>query len=244
MVLSLAATLAALPSFACAQMPGRIEWSIDHAERRDDGKVQFTLMVREGRSQNIHSHPVALDSLAGLAAEQLRGRRGPVRFAVREDAGTLDCSGAAGSGEGEGACSFAGNPSFVAALESQGFGHADDRQLLSLAMMNVGLPMFAEVARQGYRGAIVADVIRLREHGVGLDMLREVSALGYRLPALGALADMRDHGVTTDYIRSVMANGLGKLSPQELIDLRDHGVMPDYVAEVRRTAFRTPASAS
>ena len=237
LILSLAAAIAALPSFACAQMPGRLEWSIDHGERPSDGKVQFTLMHRDGRNQSIDSHPVDLATLNGLSPDQLRGRRGPVHFTIKEDAGTLDCSGTAGSGEGDGSCSFAGNQGFVAELERQGFGRADEQQLFSLTMMDIGLPMFAEVARQGYRGASVADVIRLREHGVGLDMLREVGALGYKLPTLGALADLRDHGVTTDYIRAVMANGLGKLSPEELIDLRDHGVMPDYVAQVRRNGL-------
>ena len=87
LILSLPAAIAALPSFACAQMPGRLEWSIDHGERPSDGKVQFTLMYREGRNQSIHSHPVDLSTLNGLVPDQLSGRRGPVRLRVMEEAG-------------------------------------------------------------------------------------------------------------------------------------------------------------
>ena len=233
---SLAASLAACGPAVSQPASTPVEWSISAERDRSDEKVQFTLLQREGRSQNIHSYPIDPAAL-GLTRAQIEGSRAPVRFALDRGTGRLDCDGTAGRERGEGSCRFTPDAALMAKLEQDGFGRASDRQLMSMAMMDIRPEFFEEVRRQGYRDATLADVIRLREHGVGLDMLREVAALGYKLPSLGALADMRDHGVTPDYIRQVMANGLSNLSPQELIDLRDHGVTPTYVAEMRRHGY-------
>lgn len=206
-------------------------WEIRPGQTTETVRIQ----LRERNSSSGFS--IGVDRLEGLTADQRSGAGGPVKFAVRRDAGTFTFEGVFRSGVGGGTYTFAPSATFPAELVKRGFARPTPADQLALARHDVGFAFLDELTTQSYPKPTLPLLVRAGQHGVGLDYLRGMGAAGYRVGALETLIELRDHGVTPDYIRELAANGYKGLSAQELRRARDHGVSADYVKEMRALGY-------
>ena len=188
------------------------------------------LSMRHGRSQSGRSVPIT--ALEGLTSAQLSAG-GPVRFAIRRDAGAFAFEGTARDGVAAGVCSFTPSPTFGAELAKRGVNGLTPEDQLQLARHDVGLALVDELRTQKYATPSVADLVKAGQHGVHVEYVRGMGALGYATGTLEPLIKLRDHGVTPDYAKALASLGYAKLPIDQLQRARDHGVTPDYVQGMR-----------
>ena len=237
----------AAPGSAAEAEAGRLDvsWSIEaDAGQRAKDRVQFALTRRTANSRWTHSNTRPLADFPGLTAAQLATDSGmPVSFRFQRDAGTILCEGAVRRWRGTGDCSFQAGAGFAEALAERGHGRADESQLFSFALYDIGYAFLDELKRQGYARATVADLVRGADHGVDLAYLKAMGEKGYRVGSLAALSNMRDHGVTPDYVFELARLGVGDLSADEVVRLRDHGVTADYLGALKGLGYSGLAAA-
>jgi beta-lactamase regulating signal transducer with metallopeptidase domain len=209
---------------------GSGSWSL--APSQKPGEVY--LEMREGRSNS--GMTVALSLLEGLTESQLAGS-GPVKFAVRRDAGTFAFEGTVRDGHGGGTYSFTANQAFPAELEKRGIGRPTASEQYEMARHDVGLALADELATRGYARPTVAELVKAGHHGVRADYVREMADLGYAVGTIEALITLRDHGVTPGFARGLAAQGFTKIPVDELRRVRDHGVTPDFIAELKALGY-------
>jgi hypothetical protein len=208
------------------------QWLI---EVKTNGEAQLQLTMRYtnegGRpSNNNTGFRVPFDQLVGLSRDQAMAASGNVvQFQLKRDAGTFNFEGWFKAGNGAGHFTFTPNSSFASELTRQGFARATDKQLLRLALSDIGFALINELRAQGYEPFTLDQLVRMGEHGVRPDYVLGLKSLGYTLKSTDELIRMRDHGVTLDFIRDLSGMGYTNMSPAELVKTRDHGVTPDYI---------------
>jgi beta-lactamase regulating signal transducer with metallopeptidase domain len=224
--LAAAATQSAQDRLTLDGQPGT--WEIRPGETEDT--VHLRLTERDSSS----GFTIAADRLEGLSRAQRSGSEGgPVRFAIRRDAGTFTFEGLFRSGVGGGTFTFALNPAFPDALVKRGLARPTPADQLALARSDIGFAFLDELTTQGYPKPDLALLVRAGQHGAGLDYLRGMASSGYRVGSLESLINLRDHGITPDYIRALAAEGYKGLPVDGLLRARDHGISPDYVRQMR-----------
>jgi hypothetical protein len=192
----------------------------------DPGRLE--LQFRNGRT-SLRPAPT---ELTGLSPD------GPVRFALKREAGTFQLDGSFRGGQGAGHFDFTLDPAFAAALRKRGLEAPSPRQQISLALADVGPVFLDELDRLGYQRPNLDQLVRLAEHGVRLDYLRGLTSLGYKFDSVDRLIKLRDHGVTVEFIRGLDALGYRQIPAEELIRVRDHGVSTKFIEEVRALGHR------
>lgn len=232
-LLALAAAMGAVAVAAIAgETPGRIEWRVQDNDV-PAGEVDLQLTHRRDRNVTSYGRGTPLADLQGLTAAQLGSPDAQVvRFRLARDAGAFDCQGSAMRETGSGVCDFVPGRAFAERLAAAGMGRADDGQLLSLAMADVGADYLDELRRQRYATPSVDELVRAAHHGVSLRYLKEMDAVGYRRPKLSDLVTLRDHGVNARYVEGLKAAGYGDLPVEQVRRLRDHGVSTSFMKEM------------
>jgi beta-lactamase regulating signal transducer with metallopeptidase domain len=205
-------------------------WAVQPSDKT--GEVYFEM--RQQHSSNGHSTP--LSQLDGLTAAQMQAG-GPVKFALRRDAGTFTCEGIFREGVGGGTFTYAANPAFGDELAKRGVNRPNALQQFEMAKSDVSLTLVDDLKTQGYQTPAVDELVQAGQHGVNGRYVREMGALGYKVGTIGALITMHDHGVSPDYVQGMLAEGLPKMTAEELVRTRDHGVTPDYVRALRDFGF-------
>ena len=226
--LSAAVVTYAVQPAAVAQVPDRLDWTIEAAGPNDPGKVQFSIGYRRARGSSQWSNTTDLSELAGLTAAQLAGDAVPVRFQLVREAGRFDCEGVARRGRGTDDCGFTPDPAFAAALARNNIGAPDREQSYGLALARVSIAMVEELRRQGYRTPGPGDLVGAGIHRVDAAYIRDMAAAGYRLGTVDGLVQMRIHRVTPDYISALAAAGY-RPSAEMAVRLRIHGATPEYI---------------
>lgn len=209
---------------------GSGSWSI--APSRNAGEVYFEM--REGQSRNGTNVKIA--ALEGLTESQLSGG-GPVKFAIRRDAGTFAFEGTIRDGHGGGTFSFTASQTFPAELEKRGVGRPTADEQYEMARHDVGLTLVDELSKRGYTRPSVAELVKAGHHGVRVDYVREMAELGYAVGTLPALITLRDHGVTPAFARGLASQGFTKIPVDELRRVRDHGVTPEFIGELKGIGY-------
>lgn len=210
---------------------GAGSWTI----RASDKKPGYVyLEMREERSNSGTTVPVS--ALEGLSAAQLSGAEGPVRFALRRDAGTFTFDGHVRGGVGGGTYSYAPNQAFGGELSKRGVGRPTDKEQYEMAKHDIGLAFVDELKSQGYPTPTTELLVKAGHHGARLEYLREMGQMGYKVGTLEALIKMRDHGVSPDYVKGMNALGQ-KLTADQLVNARDHGVTPEFASELAALGY-------
>jgi beta-lactamase regulating signal transducer with metallopeptidase domain len=216
---------------AAALVPrGSGSWSL--APSKTAGEVY--LEMREGQSRNGTN--VKLAGLEGLTESQLSSG-GPVKFAIRRDAGIFTFEGTVRDGHGGGTFSFAASQTFPSELEKRGVGRPTASEQYEMARHDVGLGLVDELTKRGYTRPTVAELVKAGHHGVRVDYVREMADLGYAVGTLPALITLRDHGVTPGFARGLASQGFSKIPVDELRRVRDHGVTPEFIGELKGLGF-------
>jgi hypothetical protein len=199
-----------------------------------DVEIQLTMRYRRendrGYGTSNTGFRIPFDQLVGLSREQAMSATGNVvQFQLKRDAGTFNFEGWFKAGNGAGHFTFTPNSSFASDLNRQGLGKPTDKQLLSLAMHDIGFGLINELRSQGFEPFKLEQLVTMGEHGVRLDYVQGLKALGYSMKSVDDLVRMRDHGVTLNFIRELGSLGYTGLTPDELVRTRDHGVTPAYI---------------
>jgi beta-lactamase regulating signal transducer with metallopeptidase domain len=179
------------------------------------------------------------DEIERLTSQRLADLKGPVRFSIAREAGTLEIAGTLNEGTGSGTFLFVPSETFIAGLTRRGFSRPTAQQLVALAQNDIGFEFIDELAAQKYERPDIENLVRAAHHGVGTDFLREMGQAGYRVGTLDGLIRFRDHGVDPDYVRGMRAQGVSDLSPDDIVRARDHGVDSEYIANLKSLGYST-----
>jgi hypothetical protein len=235
-------------SSAAAPSQERFEgqWLVEY--RTSEGKTSLTLRHREGRrGKDGDRHTgdwnttrnIEPEQLRGLTREQALSSEGTnVHFDIRREAGTFACEGWFKRGSGSGHFTFVPDQGFAAELSRRGVGTPDARQMLSLALEDVGVALLDELNAQGYERPNVEQLVRMGDHDVTAEYVRGMGAAGYRFRVIEALVKMRDHDVDPDYVRELREHGYGGLAAEELLRARDHDITSDFIGELRGAGYK------
>jgi beta-lactamase regulating signal transducer with metallopeptidase domain len=206
--------------------PGPGTWEIRTTEQ--PGIVQLSLSERLGHR---NSNTVPMSALPGLTADALAGPGGPIKVAIRRDAGVFAFEGVARNGVAAGTYLFEPDPSFADQLVTRGLARPTLAQQQLFARQDIGPGFIDQVTRDGVRPTI-DQLVRAAQHGVDPEFVRGLRDAGYKDLGLDELIALRNHGVDPDYIRELAVVGHKGLSLNELINLRNHGVDPDYIRQL------------
>jgi hypothetical protein len=225
------AAAAVAPVVAAAQpatTPYGGRWSIRRATAREagaDGPAVHVMLNTNG----LNTFVVPLARLERLAPEQLATGRGPARFRLRQDAGTLRFDGALADGKGSGTFDFEPDRAFADTLVARGMARPTASQLFSMGIHGLPLALLDELQAQGYARPTTDEYARVALTGVDVPYLRAMGALGYRLGSLPALVRLYNGGVTPAFIRALAAEGYERLTPSDLLRLSNQGIGADFV---------------
>jgi hypothetical protein len=234
--LAIAAVLAS-PAPA-ATMP--VSFTLTPSTKGSD-HVQLTLITSSGRSQSLNSTSVRVSELTGLDPAGITANKSvPLRFALRREAGVLDCTGTAARGRGNGTCGFETNKAFADALDSRGLGRPSPMQAFYLACGNVGISLVDELKQQGYRNIAIGDLVGAAVQGITPDYVRGIAAAGYRLRSLDQLVGFRIQGVTPEWLRGLaLADpALARASAEDVLGMRIQGVSPAWARALAELGYR------
>lgn len=201
-------------------------WELRPSRTRDSVRIEVRGRAFSGSAE------LSSGEIESLTSQSLADAKGPVRFSIPRDAGTLEIEGTMNAGTGSGTFRFVPSETFIDGLARRGFPRPTARQLFALAQNHIGFEFIDELAAQKYERPDLDGLVRASHHGVDTDFVREMGQSGYRLGTLDTLVRFRDHGVDPDFVRGMRAQGVSGLSPDDIVRARDHGVDPEYVAEL------------
>jgi hypothetical protein len=175
---------------------------------------------------------------AGVRGESFSGR--DVRFALRRDAGVLECEGAFDAGRGTGSFRFTPNGAFAAALQKTGRQPSSD-DMLRLAIHDVSQDFIASIEQAGYKGVAIEDLVKMRIHGVDADYIAGLRKAGYDNLPVEDLIKTRIHGATPAYVMELRNAGYTNLSIDDVVKTRIHGATPAFAQEVKGAGLGSPS---
>jgi len=215
------------------------QWLIETRESQAQLELRISSQRDPERGFSEHSSGFRLpwDQLVGLTREQAMSSGTHVQFQLKRDAGTFNFEGWFKEGNGSGHFTFTPNASFSAELSRQGFEKPTDKQLLSMAMNDVGFALISELKAQGYESLTLDQLVKLGEHGVRLEYVQGLKSLSYTFKSTDQLLRMKDHGVSLTFIRELSGLGFTGLSAEELVRTRDHGVTPRFINEFMNAGY-------
>jgi len=172
------AALVALPVAAAAASPATGRWAISSYRTDDAGKVTLRLDYERNDTRGFSNSSWAFGiplSDVGLSPERFAAPIAPYSFKYVREAGTFDCIGTVGDGQGAGQYTFSQNGGFGDALASRGIGRPTFEQSLSLAMAGTTLAFIDDISKSGTKPTIES-IVHLAQHGVGPRYVAELAA--------------------------------------------------------------------
>jgi hypothetical protein len=189
--------------------------------RNRNGELQLS-MVR-GQSQSFGSSFTAPE--LGLTATE-----GPVRFALRREAGTFAFEGTFRQGIGAGQYTFTPNRAFGA-----GVGVDDEKELYKLALVDVTTAYVRDMRGVFGKELTLREVMHLRAVGVTGTWLRDMRGAGVAIETAREAKQLAALGVDSKYIAMLASHGYRDLTPRELKKLKAVGVDDDYIRDMKET---------
>ena len=207
-----------------------LTWSV--AGRADDG--WRSVQVRTGDGHASVSVPIArLDDAQGL---ETGARDGPVRFAIRREAGVAECIGARHGRAAAGTCRFVSIPAFEQGLAQRGVGLGKRKNLIALALVDAHLALVDELSREGLPMADASDLIAATALKVTGDYVHALKAAGLVLDKLGDAYAARALNLDAAFLEEMSAAGYPHLTLHQAITMKAVGVTPEYAEAMNRAA--------
>ena len=193
-----------------------------------------SVQVRSGDGNSSVSVPIArLDDAQGLEPVSSDG---PVRFAIRREAGTADCIGARSRRAAAGTCRFASDPNFEQGLAQRGVRLGKRKNLIALALVDAHLALVDELSREGLEIADASDLIASTALGVTGGYVHGLKAAGLAFDKLGDVYAARALNVDAAFVREMAAAGYPHLTVSQAITMKAVGVTPEYAEAMNRAA--------
>lgn len=244
-----ASSLILLPVLACAgpvqpaqadaqdmQNVQDVRWDV---QREAGKKGQPKLRLSHSRSSSDLSldDRLASERPEFAAARSALGGTGPVRFTVKHEAGTLDCSGHLSSAyEGRGQCSFAPDAGFERALNERGLPLERRSDLLSMVMVDATIELADGLTREGVKPKDSDDLIAAAALDVTPDYVRDLKSGPMTLTSVDDAIACKALGVDGAYVRGLAEAGYTKLSSDEVVGMKATGVSPEYARSMNVAA--------
>ena len=207
-----------------------LTWSVEG--RADD--AWRSVQVRTGDGHSSVSVPVArLDAAQGL---EPGAGEGPVRFAIRREAGTADCTGTRHGRAAAGGCRFVSVPAFEQALAQRGVRLGKRSNLIALALVDAHLALVDELSREGLPIADASDLIAASALKVTGDYVHALKAAGLVFEKLGDVYAARALNVDRQFLESMAAAGYPHLTLSQAVTMKAVGVTPEYAEAMNRAA--------
>jgi len=170
----------------------------------------------------------SLDEVNGLTYDEPKGD-GPIRMTVRRDAGEIIMEGERQGRNASGELRFRRDASYAEAASATLGREATDRDLFSLAVLNVSRENLDGYRKSG-RSMEVGEIVRLRDRGVTGEYLAALNANGQTF-SIDEAAKLRTAGVPSEYVQGVRA-ARPSASVDEIVKLRNAGVSTGYLASM------------
>ncbi|AQA00251.1 hypothetical protein BWQ93_18645 [Sphingopyxis sp. QXT-31] len=252
----LACTTPSQPATAAAQESGAengdMRWSVEP----DGGKDRAPKLRLSHRRT---TSDLSLDADLGVkrpefgAAQSALGGSGPVRFSVRHESGTLECSGTlAQSYDGEGRCSFTPDAAFERALASRGLAPDKRGDLFAMLIVDATIELADGLTAEGVKPGDWDDLVAaaalevtpafvrgFKGTSLQLSDVRDLNAAGFAKLGIDDVTGMKALGVTGDYVRELRTAGYDKLSAEDVIGMKAMGVTGDYARRMNGAAGGT-----
>ncbi|HEX8619433.1 MAG TPA: hypothetical protein VF911_17765 [Thermoanaerobaculia bacterium] len=236
--LTLVVSLLAALSASAADLEGT--WTASSSEKHP-AAIQMNMTHRP---KQMNGSLVSLARLTGLSQAQVNAAAtAPVRFSMRNEAGTLEFDGTFRNGKGAGQFTFTSNPAYFDALRALGVDlssereRAEDREELRYiyVMHDVSIAYVKSMIAAGYRVSL-QKYLELRIFNVTPEYIREMRDLGFRNITNDEVVSSRIHHVTPEYVRRMRAAGWN-LSLDELQSTSIHGATPEFAAEMKKAGY-------
>jgi hypothetical protein len=224
------------PTTADAQEMRDIRWTVD----REGGKMdqpRLRLSHRSTTSDLSLGEELARKRPEFAAAKAALGSTGPVRFTVKHEAGTLDCSGSLTRAyEGKGLCSFAPDAGFERSLGTRGLTPQRPSDLLALLMVDATIELADGLIREGVPPKDADDLIAAAALDITPDYVRDLKSEAMVLTNIDDAISCKALGVDGAYVRDLAAAGYRKLSADDVVGMKALGVTGDYAQAMNRAA--------
>lgn len=167
------------------------------------------------------------------------GAAGPVRFTVKHEAGTLDCSGQMTRAyEGKGQCSFAPDAGFGRALEQRGLALDAPADQLTMLIVDATIELADRLIREGVPPKDAGDLIAAAALDITPGYVRDLKSGAIVLTDIDDAIACKALEVDGAYVRGLAAAGYRKLSADEVVGMKALGVTGDYARAMNRAAGR------
>lgn len=211
-----------------------ISWT--SAPGRDATNMQLSIERSGPGFRNTNSRTMALSELDGVEPSS----SGPVRFALRRDAGTISCAGIMRQRRGAGTCSFTADPRFAVALAARGIARPDSEESYALTVHGISMTLVDALQRHGFPQPRLDELLALGVHGATPEWLAGIAVAGHRGTEIDALIAYRVHRIDGNWLNGMIdANpGLARASADQFIALKIHGATPQWVRGLADAGYR------
>jgi len=168
-------------------------------------------------------------SRIGLSAEDLDSSGKHVHFTIAREAGTFDCDGWAGKGEGSGTFAFNASPAFLAGLRARGLGDLSPEKQAASAMLDITLGYIDGISGAGYPHLEYNKLIAFKALGVTPSSIAGLRTLFHDNLSAEEITSLAALHVTPAYIAELRGFGITPVGPQKAVELKALGVDKNYV---------------
>jgi hypothetical protein len=224
----------ALGTSGCAVSAQEIGWTVRPGDKA--GQVQLQLERSRPGHNNTNSFGIAAEGLTGLNLNA----DGPARFALKREAGRLDCEGVVRAKRGTGTCRFAADAGFAEMLSKHGLARPDEDDSYALTALDAHIATIDALGRFGFPHPTLGQFLALTVHGANEGWLQGLASAGQRGITIDDLIAYRIHGVTGGWLHGLTSadHALTSTKGGDVIAMRIHGVTPEWVQGLADAGYR------
>lgn len=227
---------------ACTAQPTDLVRFTLESQRGNHSELQASFRKdRAARGDSSWSTGVAPSRLLGLDMTAfLAGGMRPVRFAMVQEAGRLDCSGQGGAGRASGECTFTPDAQFANFLQQHGIARPNRDEAFGLMALDVRRELVEALAAAHYPTPKIEDLMSLTALEVDRGYIESMARAGYGPPSLDTLVEFKALDITPTYVAGFQQLGYGGLPPETLVELKALDITPEFIRAVKRDPRDVP----
>jgi hypothetical protein len=176
-------------------------------------------------------------SRIGLSSADLDSSGKHVHFTIAREAGTFECDGWAGHGQGSGTFAFNASPAFLAGLRSRGYSDLSPEKQAGSAMLDITLGYIDSIFAAGYPHVEYNQLVAFKALGVTPTSIAALRSLFHDNLTAEELTSLAALHVTPAYISELRGLGIAPVSPQKAVELKALGVDKSYVQALAAAGY-------